>query len=171
VANAKATIAEDSQGPTGEGRQRCCSERTPNPYGGCDRRDICRTILAMAILAAQDDLTPFMIWRPSVGPDCRLKLRGKNAQHAAAQRIDLFGEQAHVVAARKQTVEQIAAFRIATLQYVVIDKPEAAREKSAFVNAAPISQPLPSKATSMPTRVFLTEPCPSSSRVMYWDSN
>jgi hypothetical protein len=58
---------------------------------------------------------------------------GKIAQHAAAQRINLFGEQAHVVAARKQTVEQLAGFRIATLQYVVIDKPEAAREKSAFV--------------------------------------
>ena len=38
---------------------------------------------------------------------------GKIAQHAAARWIDLFGEQAHVVAAREQTVEQLAGFRIA----------------------------------------------------------
>jgi hypothetical protein len=41
---------------------------------------------------------------------------GKIAQHAAAQRINLFGEQAHVVAVRKQTVEQLASFSTATLQ-------------------------------------------------------
>jgi hypothetical protein len=56
---------------------------------------------------------------------------GKIAQHAAAKRINLFGEQAHVVAAGKQRVEQLVGFRIATLQYVVIDKPEAARENFA----------------------------------------
>ena len=37
-----------------------------------------------------------------------------------------------VVAARKQTVEQLAGFGIAALQDVIVDQPEAAREKRAF---------------------------------------
>ena len=56
----------------------------------------------------------------------------KIAQHAAGQRIELFGEQTDVIAAREQTVEQLAGFRIAALQYVVIDEPKAARQESSF---------------------------------------
>jgi len=56
----------------------------------------------------------------------------KIPQHAAAPRIELFGEQAHVIAAREQTVEQLAGVRIAVLQYVIVDEPEAARQENAF---------------------------------------
>jgi hypothetical protein len=58
---------------------------------------------------------------------------GKIAQHLAGEGINLLGEQAHIIAARKQSVEQAAGFRVTTLQYAIIYKPEIAREKkSAF---------------------------------------
>ena len=57
---------------------------------------------------------------------------GKIAQHLASERINLLGKQAHIIAARKQSVEQAAGFRVTTLQCVIIYKPEAAREKRAF---------------------------------------
>src|SRR5262249_24991788 len=57
---------------------------------------------------------------------------GKIAEHAAALRIELFGEQAHIIAARKQTLEQLAGVRIAALQYVIVDEPKAARQEDTF---------------------------------------
>ena len=55
---------------------------------------------------------------------------GKIAQHAAGYRIELLGEQTDVVAAREQTIEQLSGFRVAGLQYVVVDQPEAACEET-----------------------------------------
>jgi hypothetical protein len=40
----------------------------------------------------------------------------KIAQHAASQRIDLLGEQTHVIASREQTLEKLSGIRIAALQ-------------------------------------------------------
>jgi hypothetical protein len=54
------------------------------------------------------------------------------SQHAAGQRIDLFREQADVIAARKQTIEQPARLRIAALQNVIVDEPEAAGQERSF---------------------------------------
>jgi hypothetical protein len=56
----------------------------------------------------------------------------KIPQHAAAERINFFREQAHVIAARKQAIENRPSFHVAPLQYVVVDQPEAARQKSSF---------------------------------------
>jgi hypothetical protein len=53
----------------------------------------------------------------------------KVAQHAAGYRIQLFGEQADVIAAREQTIEQTPRFRITALQDVMVDEPKAARQK------------------------------------------
>ena len=44
--------------------------------------------------------------------DVTIGLR-KITQHAAGQRIELFREQAHIIAAREQTLEQFPRFRIA----------------------------------------------------------
>jgi hypothetical protein len=55
----------------------------------------------------------------------------KIAQHAASQRIDLLGEQTHVIASREQALEKLASVCIAALQYVISDQPEAARQESA----------------------------------------
>jgi hypothetical protein len=42
-------------------------------------------------------------------------------QHAAAQRVKLFSKQAYIIAAREQPFEYRPSFRIAPLQYVVVD--------------------------------------------------
>jgi hypothetical protein len=46
------------------------------------------------------------------------------------QRIELFREQAHVIAAREQTGKELARFGIAALQYIIVDEPKAARQES-----------------------------------------
>ena len=56
----------------------------------------------------------------------------KIAQHTAGQRIKLLREQADVIAAGEQTVEKVARLRVAALQYVIVDEPEAARQESSF---------------------------------------
>src|SRR5260370_23070586 len=48
----------------------------------------------------------------------------KIAQHAARERIELLGQQANVVAARKQSVEQLAGFGVAPLQDVIVEEPK-----------------------------------------------
>ena len=72
---------------------------------------------------------PVQIKRAVDQTDVTIGLR-KIAQHPAGQRIKLFGEQSHVIAAREQTVEQLPGFRIAALQYVIVDEQKAARQKS-----------------------------------------
>jgi hypothetical protein len=57
---------------------------------------------------------------------------GKITEHLAVQRVNFLGEQAYVVAAGKQSIEEFASLGMATLQYVVIHEPEAARQKGAF---------------------------------------
>src|SRR5262249_18129604 len=61
------------------------------------------------------------------------------AQHAASQRIELFGEQTHVIAAGNQTLKQFSGFRMTPLQDVIVDKPKAARHKRAFTFRQTIS--------------------------------
>ena len=56
----------------------------------------------------------------------------KIAQHAALYRVELLGEQTHVIAAREQTLEQFSSFSITPLQDVIVDKPEAARQERAL---------------------------------------
>ena len=53
-------------------------------------------------------------------------------QHAAILRIKLFSKQAHIIAACEQAFENRPSFHVAPLQYVVVDQPEAARQKSSF---------------------------------------
>ena len=60
------------------------------------------------------------------------------AQHAAAQRIDLLRQQADVIAARQQPIEQLAGVLVPTLQDVIVDQPEAAGEKSALARRQPV---------------------------------
>src|SRR5262252_3257586 len=74
---------------------------------------------------------PGQIKRAIDQADVTIGLR-KIAQHAAGQRIELFCEQAHVVAASEQTGEQFARLGIAALQYVIVDEPKAARQESSF---------------------------------------
>src|SRR6202035_3742316 len=56
----------------------------------------------------------------------------KVAQHAASRGIELLSEQADVIAAREQTIEQPPCFRVAALQHVIVDKPKAAGQKCSF---------------------------------------
>src|SRR6185312_15539736 len=56
----------------------------------------------------------------------------KVAEQAAAARIDLLREKAHVVAARKQPLEQPSGILVATLKNVVVHQPEAAGEECTF---------------------------------------
>src|SRR3974377_1279143 len=53
-------------------------------------------------------------------------------QHTTGQWIKLFGEQPHIVAAQKQALEQLPSLLIAALQYIIVDKPKAARQESSF---------------------------------------
>ena len=53
----------------------------------------------------------------------------KIAEHAAGHGIELFRQQAHVIAVRKQTIEQLPRLRITALHYVIVDKPEAASQE------------------------------------------
>lgn len=62
----------------------------------------------------------------------------KISQHAPCCRIELFGQQADVIAAREQTIEQRPCFRVTALQNVVVDEPEAACEERAFSGRQPI---------------------------------
>src|SRR5262249_9583587 len=64
----------------------------------------------------------------------------KIAQHPTGERVDLLGQQTHVVAAREQTVEQLASFGVAALQDVIVDQPEAAREKRAFARRQAVAR-------------------------------
>src|SRR5260370_25956818 len=64
----------------------------------------------------------------------------KISQHAAAQWIDLLRQQADVVAACEQAFEQIARFRNAALQDVIVDEPETAGEEGAFTRGQTISR-------------------------------
>jgi hypothetical protein len=57
---------------------------------------------------------------------------GKIAKHSASERIKLFGEQTHVIATGQQPIKELATFFVAALQYIVIDEPEAARQKGAL---------------------------------------
>src|SRR5579863_6331425 len=50
-------------------------------------------------------------------------------EHAARQRIKLFSEKSHVVTPREQTLKEPASFGAAVLQDIVLDEPEAARQK------------------------------------------
>ena len=63
----------------------------------------------------------------------------KIPQHPAGERIDLFSEQPHVVAAGHQTIKHLPRFHMAALQDVIIDEPEAASQKSAFAFGKPVS--------------------------------
>src|SRR6516165_9533383 len=56
------------------------------------------------------------------------------AQHAPAQWIELFGEQAHIVAAREQALEEAAGFRIAPLQYVIVGEPKTAGQEGSLAS-------------------------------------
>jgi hypothetical protein len=76
-------------------------------------------------------LLPTQIERAIDQADVTIGLR-KVAQHAAGRGIDLFREQAHVIATRQQTGEQLARLLIAALQDVIVDQPEAARQESSF---------------------------------------
>src|SRR5262249_32559172 len=60
------------------------------------------------------------------------------AQHAASQRIELLREQADVIAAGEQAGKELARFRIAALQDVVVDEPEAAREEGPLACGQPV---------------------------------
>ena len=56
----------------------------------------------------------------------------KIAKHPASLGIELFREQTHVITVREQTLEQLARFVIAALKDVIVDEPEAARQKCTF---------------------------------------
>src|SRR5262249_15570964 len=70
--------------------------------------------------------------------DVTIGLR-KIAQHAPGQRIKFLGEQTHVIAAQEQAGEQLARFRTAALQYVIVDEPKAARKESSFAFGKSVS--------------------------------
>src|SRR5262249_10531726 len=100
-------------------RNRCCG-------GHNDRRRRLRfgAMLRRASLPAQ-------IKRTVDQTDVAIGL-GEIAEHAAALRIELFGEQAHIIAARKQNLQQLAGARSAAMQYVIVDEPKAARQEDTF---------------------------------------
>jgi hypothetical protein len=56
----------------------------------------------------------------------------------AGEWIKLFGEQIYVIAAREQTVEWLAGFRVAALQYVVVGQPETTRQKGSLTQREPM---------------------------------
>src|SRR5690349_6951552 len=56
----------------------------------------------------------------------------KVAEHAPGQWIELLGEQADVIAARQQPLEEPPRFGVAALQHIIVDQPEAAGEEGAF---------------------------------------
>src|SRR5689334_18740980 len=60
-------------------------------------------------------------------------------QHAAAERINFFREQAHVIAARKQAIENHPSVRVTPLQDVVVYQPGTARQKSSFARRQAIA--------------------------------
>jgi len=62
------------------------------------------------------------------------------AEHTAGQRIELFGQQTHVVAARQQAIEQLSSFRITALQNVIVHEPKAARQKRTLALRRPITR-------------------------------
>jgi len=62
----------------------------------------------------------------------------KIAQQAAGYRVELLGKQTDIIAAREQTIEQLSGFRVASLQYVVVDEPEAACEKRSLARGKAI---------------------------------
>src|SRR6516162_3188353 len=63
----------------------------------------------------------------------------KISEQAAGNRIELFGKQTDVVAARQQTIEQLPRLCITSLHNVVVDKPETAHQKSPFSGRQAIS--------------------------------
>src|SRR5262249_8749858 len=67
---------------------------------------------------------------------------GKVAQHPPSERIKLLRQQAHVIAARKQAIEQSTRFRATALQDVIVDEPEAACEKRAFARRQAVARVL-----------------------------
>ena len=56
----------------------------------------------------------------------------KIAQHAPIERIEFLGQQANVIAAREQTIEQPLRVLITTLQYVIVHEPKTADQKCPF---------------------------------------
>jgi hypothetical protein len=56
----------------------------------------------------------------------------KIPQHAPIWWIEFLSQQANVIAAREQTIEQPLRLLITTLQYVVIDEPKTADQKCPF---------------------------------------
>jgi hypothetical protein len=63
----------------------------------------------------------------------------KITQHATGQRIKLLSEQADIIAAQEQAGEQLARFRIAALQYVIVHEPKAAREERSFAGGQAVA--------------------------------
>ena len=63
----------------------------------------------------------------------------KIAEHASGQRIELFSEQTHVIAAREQPIEELLGFGVSALQYVIVDQPKAARQKSSFAGGQAVA--------------------------------
>ena len=61
------------------------------------------------------------------------------AQHAARQRVKLFSEKSHVVTSREQALKEPASFGAAVLQDVVLDEPEAARQKGTLTRRKSIA--------------------------------
>src|SRR5580698_9770082 len=57
---------------------------------------------------------------------------GKVAELAAAVRVVFLGQQPHVVAQRQQALEQSESLVMPSQQHVIVDEPEAAREKRAL---------------------------------------
>ena len=62
------------------------------------------------------------------------------SEHPSQHRVVFFGEQADVVAARQQALEYPPGFGVAALQHVIVDQPEAAREKGAFPRGQTITR-------------------------------
>jgi hypothetical protein len=60
----------------------------------------------------------------------------KIAKHTPGSRVELFREQAHVIAAQEQTGEELARLEMATLQYVIVNEPKAARQESTFATGS-----------------------------------
>src|SRR5258706_15443981 len=64
---------------------------------------------------------------------------GKVAEHASTQRIELLGEQTDIVAAPEQAIKQPPRFDIAALQYIIVDEPKGACQKSAFARGQAVA--------------------------------
>ena len=81
---------------------------------------------------------PAQIKRAVNQADVAIGLR-EIAQHAAAERINFFREEAYVIAARKQAIVNRPSFRVPPLQDVVVYQPETARQKSSFARRQAIA--------------------------------